>query len=96
MYKYEMMILSNPELDDKNLEKSMQKYLDIIKKDNGKIDNFDVWGRRKLAYDIQNKSEANYVVINFSANSSTAAEVNRQLGNDESIMRVKIIRLDKK
>ncbi|MFT4186354.1 MAG: 30S ribosomal protein S6 [Micrococcaceae bacterium] len=94
MHPYEMMVLINPDVEEKSLEKSIKKYLDVIKKDGGTVDNVDIWGRRKLAYDIQKKSEANYVVINFTAEAATVAEVDRQLGIDESVMRVKIIRPD--
>ncbi|MFT4147979.1 MAG: 30S ribosomal protein S6 [Micrococcaceae bacterium] len=94
MRPYEMMILIDPDIEEKSIEKSVKKYTDVIKKDGGTVENVDIWGRRKLAYDIQKKSEANYVVVNFTAEAKTAAEVDRQLGIDESIMRVKIIRPD--
>ena len=55
-------------------------------------ENVDVWGRRRLAYDINKKSEGIYAVIDMTAEPALAQELDRQLGLNESVMRTKLIR----
>ena len=64
----------------------------MITTDGGTVDKVDIWGRRRLAYDIKKKSEGIYAVVNFTAEPATAQEVDRQLGLNETILRTKIIR----
>src|SRR5665648_572782 len=64
----------------------------VVTKDNGTVDNVDLWGKRRLAYDIKKKSEGIYAVVTFSAESATAKELDRQLGLNESILRTKLLR----
>ncbi|MFC0582435.1 30S ribosomal protein S6 [Micrococcoides hystricis] len=92
MRAYELMVLINPEIDERTVEGTLNKYLEVVRKDGGSIDNLDIWGRRTLAYEIQKKTEAIYVVVNFTASPAAAAELDRQLGLSEDIMRTKIIR----
>ena len=63
-----------------------------ITKDNGTVDNVDIWGRRRLAFEIKKKAEGIYAVVNFTAEPATAKELDRQLGLNESVMRTKLLR----
>ncbi|XNZ00052.1 30S ribosomal protein S6 [Micrococcus luteus] len=92
MRAYELMVLIDPEVDERTVEPTLKKYLEVITKDGGTVDNVDVWGRRKTAYEIQKKSEAIYVVVNFTAEPATAQELDRLLSINETILRTKIIR----
>lgn len=92
MREYEIMVLVSPEVDDRQVEPTLQKFLDVVRKANGSIDNIDIWGRRRLAYEIQKKSEAIYAVVNFTAEPETAKELDRVLNLNENILRTKIIR----
>ena len=92
MRAYELMVLIDPEVDERTVEPTLKKYLEVITKDGGTVDNVDVWGRRKTAYEIQKKSEAIYVVINFTSEPATAQEIDRLLSLNETILRTKIIR----
>ena len=74
------------------VEPSLSKFLEIVTNAGGTIDNLDIWGRRRLAYEIQKKSEGIYAVVNFTASPETAAELDRVLNLNESVMRTKIIR----
>lgn len=94
MRKYELMIIVDPEVDDRQVATSLERYLNVITKDNGTVDNVDVWGRRRLAYDIKKRSEGVYVVVDFTAESATAKELDRQLGLSEQILRTKLLRPD--
>ncbi|OFN14160.1 30S ribosomal protein S6 [Rothia sp. HMSC058E10] len=92
MRAYELMIILNPEVEDRAVEPSLSKFLEIVTNAGGTIDNLDIWGRRRLAYEIQKKSEGIYAVVNFTASPETAAELDRVLNLNESVMRTKIIR----
>ena len=94
MRQYELMIILDPELDERTVQPSLEKFLAVVGKEGGKIDNIDLWGRRRLAYDIKKKSEGIYAVVTMTAESATAKELDRQLGLNESILRTKLLRLD--
>lgn len=92
MRQYEMMIIVDPEVDDRQVPATLEKYLAVIKNDNGTVENVDVWGRRRMAFDIKKKSEGIYVVVNFTSEPATAQEMDRQLGLSELILRTKLLR----
>ena len=64
----------------------------MIRNDGGTIENVDIWGRRRLAYEIKKKAEGIYAVVNFTAEPATAKELDRQLSLNESVMRTKLLR----
>ena len=92
MREYELMVIINPEVDDRAVEPTLKKFLEVVTRENGTVDNIDIWGRRRLAYEIQKKSEAIYVVVNFTSEPATAQELDRLLSINETILRTKIIR----
>ena len=92
MRPYELMVIIDPEVEERTVEPTLQKFLNVITNDGGTIEKVDIWGRRRLAYDIKKKSEGIYAVVNFTATPATAKELDRQLGLNETIMRTKIIR----
>lgn len=92
MRAYELMVMLDPELDERTVEPTLRKYLDNVIKDGGTVDELSVWGRRRLAYEIQKKNEAVYAVVGFTATPEQAQELDRQLGLNETVMRTKIIR----
>ncbi|UIK88628.1 30S ribosomal protein S6 [Arthrobacter polaris] len=92
MRPYELMVIIDPDVDERTVEPSLQKFLNVITNDGGTIEKVDIWGRRRLAYDIQKKSEGIYAVVNFTAGPATAQELDRVLGLNETILRTKITR----
>jgi small subunit ribosomal protein S6 len=92
MRQYELMVILDPELDDRTVQPSLERFLKVVTTDGGSVDNVDIWGRRRLAYEIKKKSEGIYAVINMTAESATAKELDRQLGLNESVMRTKLMR----
>ena len=92
MRPYELMVIIDPDVDERTVEPSLQKFLNVITNDGGTIEKVDIWGRRRLAYDIQKKSEGIYAVVNFTAAPATAQELDRVLGINETILRTKITR----
>ena len=91
---YEMMIIVDPEVDDRQVATTLERFLAVITNDKGTIDNVDVWGRRRLAYEIKKRAEGVYVVVSFTADPATAKELDRQLGLSEQILRTKLVRPD--
>ena len=92
MRQYELMIILDPELEERTIQPSLDKFLSVITKGDGTVDNVELWGKRRLAYEINKKSEGIYAVVNFTAESATAKELDRQLGLNESILRTKLLR----
>ncbi|MCL2803686.1 MAG: 30S ribosomal protein S6 [Micrococcales bacterium] len=92
MRPYEIMIILDPELEEKSLPKHLERYLKVITSAGGTIDNQDFWGKRHLAYDIKKRSEGYYVVINFTSEPEAAKEMDRLLGLAESVLRTKLLR----
>ncbi len=58
MHQYELMVILDPEIDERTVAPSLDKFLNVIRNDGGTVDNVDIWGRRKLAYEIKKKAEA--------------------------------------
>lgn len=92
MRQYELMVILDPELEDRTVAPVLDKFLTVITKDGGTIDNVDIWGRRRLAYEIQKKNEGIYAVVNMTSEPATAKELDRQLGLSEQVMRTKLLR----
>ena len=93
-HQYELMVILDPEIDERTVAPSLDKFLNVIRNDGGTIENVDIWGRRRLAYEIKKKAEGIYAVVNFTATSETTQELDRQLKLSESIMRTKVLRAE--
>ena len=94
MRNYELMIILDPEVDERTVAPSLDKLLQVVKTGGGSIDKVDIWGRRRLAYDIKKKSEGIYAVVDFHASPATASELDRQLGLNEVVLRTKVMRAE--
>ena len=92
MRLYELMIILDPEIEERTVAPSLDKYLTVVTTEGGSVDKVDIWGRRRLAYDINKKSEGIYAVIDFTATPATAKELDRQLGLNEVVLRTKVMR----
>ncbi|GAA1944432.1 MAG: 30S ribosomal protein S6 [Brevibacterium aurantiacum] len=96
MRHYELMLILDNETEERTLADTVDKLMKVVPAENGTVDNVDIWGRRRFAYDIQKKSEGFYVVVDFHAEPATTKELDRQLGLNESVLRTKILRPDAK
>ena len=94
MRAYEVMVILDPSLDERTIEPSLDKYLNVIRKDGGSIESLDGWGRRRMAYEIKKNAEGIYAVIQLTATPATVKEFDRQLTLNESILRTKVMRPD--
>jgi small subunit ribosomal protein S6 len=91
-HQYELMVILDPEIDERTVAPSLDKFLGVIRNDGGTIENVDIWGRRRLAYEIKKKSEGIYAVVNFTANPDATVELDRQLKLSEAVLRTKVLR----
>ncbi len=92
MRAYEVMVILDPSLEERTIEPSLDKYLNVIRKDGGSVENVDVWGRRRLAYEVKKNAEGIYAVITLNAEPATVKEFDRQLTLNESVLRTKVLR----
>ena len=92
---YEVMIILDPNQDERTVTPSLDKFLETIRKDGGKVEKVDVWGKRRLAYPINKKEEGIYAVLNLECESDTVAELDRVLSLNENVLRTKVLRTDK-
>jgi small subunit ribosomal protein S6 len=94
MRQYEMMIILDPSLEERTVQPSLDQFLTVVTTAGGSVDKVDVWGRRRLAYEIDHKSEGIYTVIELKAEPETVKELDRQLNLNEAVIRTKIMRPD--
>jgi len=93
---YEVMVILDPSLDERTVAPSLDTYLNVVRQDGGEVESVDVWGKRRLAYEIQKNAEGIYAVIDLKAEPATVKELDRQLTLNESVLRTKVIRPDAK
>jgi small subunit ribosomal protein S6 len=89
---YEVVVILDPSLDERNVEASLDKYLNVVRESGGTVDQVDVWGRRQLAYEIQKNSEGIYAVISMQSTPDTVLELERQFTLNELVLRTKVMR----
>jgi small subunit ribosomal protein S6 len=86
------MIILDPNVEERTVGPSIDQFLGVVKTDGGSVEKVDVWGRRRLAYEINKKSEGIYAVVDLTAQPATVKELDRQLNLNETILRTKVIR----
>ena len=94
-YQYELMVILDPEIDERQVAPKLDGFLKVITGDGGTIENVDVWGKRRLAYEIAKHAEGIYAIIDVKAEPATVSELDRQLNLNESVLRTKVMRTDK-
>jgi small subunit ribosomal protein S6 len=94
MRQYEVMVILDPELEERTVAPSLDTFLNVVRQDGGTVGSVNVWGRRRLAYDIRKKSEGIYAILDVTCSPAAVAELDRQLGLNESVLRTKVMRPD--
>ncbi|RPA12475.1 30S ribosomal protein S6 [Gordonia sp. OPL2] len=92
MRHYELMVILDPNLDERTVAPSLDTFLNVVRNDGGKVDGVDIWGKRRLAYEISKHNEGIYAVIDLDAEPKTVTELDRQLKLNESVLRTKVLR----
>jgi len=96
MRKYEICVIVNPDVDDRQVSALIDKSLVGFKADGGVVESIEIAGRRRLAYEIQKKPEGIYVFLKITAEPAAVKELDRLYTLNESIMRTKVFRDDSK
>ncbi len=92
MRPYEVMVIFDPDTEERSVQPTLEQYLTVITKGGGTVDNLDIWGKRRLAYEIRKKSEGIYAVVDMTATPELAKELDRQLTLNEAVLRTKLLR----
>ena len=95
MRHYELMVILDPELEERTVAPSLDQFLGVVRQGGGSVEKVDIWGRRRLAYEIAKKTEGIYAVVDLTAEPDTVKELDRQLNLNESVLRTKVIRPDR-
>ncbi len=93
-HQYELMVILDPSIDERTVAPSLDRFLNVIRQDGGTVDKVDIWGRRRLAYEIKKRSEGIYAVVNLTATAAATQELDRQLGLSEAVLRTKVLRAE--
>jgi len=96
MRKYEIGFIINPEAGEEEVKKIIDSIVEIVQNQEGKIENIDEWGRRKLAFPIQRHNEGIYIFISAEAPGTVFTKVERRLKLNEKVMRFIMLRLDER
>jgi small subunit ribosomal protein S6 len=94
MRRYEVMVILDPDLEERTVAPSLETFLNVVRRAGGTVDKVDVWGRRKLAYEIDKRSEGIYAVLDVACPPAAVQELDRQLNLNESVLRTKVLRPD--
>jgi len=92
MRRYEMMVILDPDLEERTVAPSLETYLKIIKDSGGSVDRLDIWGRRRMAFEIAKKPEGIYAVVDMQCDPAAIKELDRQLNLNEAVLRTKVLR----
>ena len=91
MNSYETLFVVDASLAEEEIKATIEKFTALIT-ENGTIESIDEWGKRKLAYPINDKNDGYYVLVNFKSEGSFTAELERLYGINENILRSIVIR----
>ncbi|NLL96895.1 MAG: 30S ribosomal protein S6 [Clostridiaceae bacterium] len=93
MNKYETIYIISPTIDEEQVKATVEKFSNLVS-ENGELEKVEEWGRKKLAYEVQDQKEGYYVLMNFSANPDFPSELERNFKITEDILKYLIIRRD--
>jgi len=96
MRHYEVMVILDPTLEERTIAPSLDAFLSVVKNDGGTVEKVDVWGRRRMAYEINKHIEGIYAVVDLTAAPAAVQELDRQLNLNESVLRTKVLRPDER
>ena len=91
---YELMVILDPDLEERTIAPSLETFLNVVRNGGGTVEKVDVWGRRRLSFEIDKKAEGIYAVVDLNAEPAVLKELDRQLNLNESILRTKVMRPD--
>ena len=94
MRHYELMVILDPDLEERTIAPSLETFLNVVRNGGGTVEKVDVWGRRRLSFEIDKKVEGIYAVVDLQSEPAAVSELDRQLNLNESVLRTKVMRRD--
>ncbi len=94
MNQYEVMYVIDPTLEDSARSELINRFSDLVVKNGGEVDRVDEWGKRRLAYAIQYKTEGYYVLMYIKAPAELPREIERNMQISDSILRYLTVRYE--
>ena len=94
MNQYEVMYVIDPTLEDSARIELINRFSDLVKKNGGEVDRIDEWGKRRLAYAIQYKTEGYYVLMYIKAPADLPREIERNMQISDSVLRYLTVRYE--
>jgi small subunit ribosomal protein S6 len=94
MRHYEVMVILDPTLDERTVAPTLDTFLNVIRTSGGNVEKVDVWGKRRLSFEINKHAEGIYAVLDVNADPDAVKELDRQLSLQESVLRTKVLRRD--
>lgn len=92
MNKYEVVYIIDPAVEEEARKALIAKFNDLITSNGGSVDKVEEWGKRRLAYAIDYKTEGYYVLVNFQAEAELPKELERNLQISDSVIRYQVIK----
>src|SRR3954452_21651842 len=96
MRHYELLVILDPSLDERTVQPSLETFLNVIRTDGGSVEQIEIWGKRRLPYEIEKNAEGIYALLEVTCEPATVSELDRQLGLNESVLRTQVLRLEPK
>jgi len=86
------MVILDPDIEERTVSPLLDQYLNVVRTGGGSVEKVDVWGRRRLSYEIGKKVEGIYAVVDLTSEPAAVQEVDRQLNLNEGVLRTKVLR----
>ncbi len=96
MRRYECMYILHPELQEEEINQVVEKFQNLVTEQGGIVDNVELMGKRRLAYEVKKLREGFYVLLQFQGEPKIAAELERNLKIAEQVIRYLVVRLEDK
>jgi small subunit ribosomal protein S6 len=93
---YEIMVILDPDIEERTVAPTIDSFLKPLKESGGNVEKVDVWGRRRLAFEIDKRVEGIYAVIDVQSEPAPVQELDRVLNLQETVLRTKVIRPDQR
>lgn len=92
MREYEVMLILDASLEDKDAKAAVDRYLGTLSAHGGKVTNIEHWGKRRFSYEIRHMTEGYYTVATLEGTAENMDELSRVLGLADQVIRHKITR----
>jgi small subunit ribosomal protein S6 len=93
---YELLLILNPTLNEEERTATLERISNLLRDNGCELDNFEEWGKRKLAYEIDKMNDGDYLLYDFKTDPANIAEIDRVLGITDAVVRFIIVKRDDK